>query len=107
VHLSPFFLELCYIYIYIIDPVALCGTSLDSTLVTVKSLKIKAATCKSQLSKIKARIAKELDGNDDATTITTEITAATGPEMLLQTVTTGIEKNHYFLRIFDILYCKL
>ena len=82
----------------------LCGTSLQAIRTEIGKLKDKAIACKIDINNLKALIKKKIDDGTDKNNLNTMIGTATTTQSTLET---DANKHHFFLRIFDVLYCKL
>eukprot|EP00111_Clytia_hemisphaerica_P011647 TCONS_00034225-protein len=79
-----------------------CGDLLNKARTETEKLKVKLTVCGNEANRLKAQVTKELTTGDELMIIMGDV------DMIItdiKTHNTLAEKNHYFLRIFDHLYC--
>ena len=80
-----------------------CGSILNTARTETDKLKLKLTVCVNEANKLKAQVTKDLNTGTDRTAILNDITGILSDLDMHKKLA---EKNHYFLRIFDHLYCK-
>ena len=86
-----------------LDSQEVCGDKLDKIRTEIGKIKDKVIACKIEIKMLLSSVNKKMEQGSAKTMLTSSLATASASQTAIET---DANKHHFFLRIFDILYCK-